>query len=115
MSEDIYGPSILHLKGKKVRHKNQHLEPIKITSFPNTILDKYNEVIICCDLMHINGIGFLNTISWHMMFDTGSMIKNIKVENIADGITQVQIYTCSLASRSHICTLTASSNRYVGK
>ena len=39
--------------------------------------------------MHINGIGFLNTISRHIMFDTGSMIKNQRVENIADGITHV--------------------------
>ena len=39
--------------------------------------------------MHTNGIGFLNDISQHIMFDTGSMIKNRKNENIADGITQV--------------------------
>ena len=39
--------------------------------------------------MHINGIGFLVTISKHIMFATGSMIKNRKVEHIADGITQV--------------------------
>ena len=39
--------------------------------------------------MHINGIGFLITISRHIMFATGSMIKNRKFEHIADGITQV--------------------------
>ena len=39
--------------------------------------------------MHINVIGFLDTISRHIMFATGSMIKNRKIENIADGITQV--------------------------
>ena len=39
--------------------------------------------------MHINGIGFFNTISRHIMFAPGSMIKNRKVEHIADGITQV--------------------------
>ena len=60
-----------------------------ITNVPKTILDKYKEVTICCDLTHINGIGFLITISWHIMFATGSMIKNRKFEHIADGITQV--------------------------
>ena len=40
-------------------------------------------------LVLINGIGFLNIISWHIMFATGSMIKNQKIKNIADGITQV--------------------------
>ena len=87
MAEDIYGASIPHLKGKTVRRKIQHVEPVKITSFPKTILDKYKEVIICCDLMHISGIVFLNTISGHIMFATVIMIKNRKTENIADGIT----------------------------
>ena len=76
MTEDIYGPSIPHLKGKIVRRKVQNVEPVKITNVPKTILDKYKEVTICCDLMHINGIGLLITISWHIMFATGSMIKN---------------------------------------
>ena len=39
--------------------------------------------------MHINDIGFLNTISRHIMFATGSMIKNRKINNIEDGIKQV--------------------------
>ena len=87
MDEDIYGPSITHLKGKTARHKIKRVDPINITSVPKTILDKYKEFTIYCDLMQINGIGFLNTISRNIMFATGSMIKNRKIENIADGIT----------------------------
>ena len=68
MAEDIYGPRIPHLKGKTVRCKIKHVESIKITSVPKTILDNYKEVTIFCDLMHINGIIFLNTISRHIMF-----------------------------------------------
>ena len=79
MAEYIYGASIPHLKDKKVRRKIQHVEPVKITSVHQNILDKYNKVTNCCDLMHIKGIGFLNTISWHIMFATGSNIKNRKV------------------------------------
>ena len=40
--------------------------------------------------MHINGIGFINTISRHILFATESMIKNIKVKNIEYRIKQVQ-------------------------
>ena len=89
MAEDIYGPIIPHLKFKRVRRKIQHLDPIRITIVPKTILDKYKEVTIYCYFMHISGIIFLNTILRHIMFYTGSMIKNRKVENISDGITQV--------------------------
>ena len=87
MDDDIYGPSIPHLKGKTVRRKIQPVDPVKITSVAKTILDNYKEVTICCDLMHINEIGFLNTISRHIMFATGNIIKNRKVEHIVDGIT----------------------------
>ena len=41
MSEDIYGPSIPHLKGKTMRRNIQHVEPVKIPGVPKTILDKY--------------------------------------------------------------------------
>ena len=72
-----------------MRHKVYHVEPVKITGFPKTIFDKYKEVTIFWDLMHIHGISVLNTISRHIMFATESMIKNRKVDLIADGITQV--------------------------
>ena len=41
MAGDIYGPSIPHLKFKTLRHKIQHVEPVKITSVTKIILDKY--------------------------------------------------------------------------
>ena len=76
MTEDTYGPSISQLKGKIVQHNIQHVEPVKITSVTKTILCKYQEVTIFWDLMHINGIGLLNTTSRRIMFATGSMVKN---------------------------------------
>ena len=41
MYENIYGTRIPHLKGKTVRRKIQHVEPVKIRSVPKNILDKY--------------------------------------------------------------------------
>ena len=54
MAEGIYGPSLTHLKGNTVWSKIQHVEPVKLTSFTKNIIDKYKEVTICCDCMHIN-------------------------------------------------------------
>ena len=75
MDEDICGPSITHLQGKKIRHNIHHVETIMVTNVYKGTFDKYKEITLCWDLMHNNGIGFLNTLTWHIMFDTGIMIK----------------------------------------
>ena len=89
MDEDIYRPSVPHFQGKTVRHKIHNVEPIILTNPPKEILDRYKKFTLCCDLMHINNIGFLNTIYQHIIFTTGSMIKNRKVNNIEYGIKQI--------------------------
>ena len=89
MAEDIYGTILPPLQGKKIRHKFQHVENVMVPNFPKGILDTYNKASLWCDIMHINGIGLLNTISWHIMFATGIMIKNRRLNNIEDGITPV--------------------------
>ena len=89
ITEDIYGTSVSHLQGQAVRQKVQYVEPIIVSNDPKFILDRYKNVTLCCYLMHINGIGFINTTSRHIIFATGSMIKNQKLNNIEDGINQV--------------------------
>ena len=75
MTEDIYGTSVPHLQGKKSRHKIHHVEPITVPNVLKGILDKYKKGTLCCDLIHINSIGFLKTIYWHIVFAMVSMIK----------------------------------------
>ena len=76
MAEEIYGPRMPHLKGKTVHHKVQHVETIIVSNKPKGILDRHMNFTLCCDLMNINGIRLLNNISRHILFDTGSIIKN---------------------------------------
>ena len=86
MDEDIYGPSVPYFQGKIVCHNIKHVEPMMVPNVPNDILDKYKKVTLWCDLMHINVIGFLNTIPQQIMFATESIIKNRKIKNIEDVI-----------------------------
>ena len=88
-AEDIYGPSVQHFQGKPVHHKVQHVEPIIVQNVPKVILNMHKNVTLCCDLMNINGIVFLNNIYQNILFSTGSMIKNRKMKNIEDGNKQV--------------------------
>ena len=98
-----------------MRHKIQYVEPVKIKSVPKTILDKYKEVNICCDLIHINGIGFLNAILRHIIFATGIMTKKRKLRTLKMVSHRYINYTCSAVSISHICTLVVSPNHYASK
>ena len=90
VAEEIYGPSVSYFQVKTVRHNIQHAEPVIVPSFSKEIFDKYNKVNLCCDLIHIKGIGFMNTTSQHIMFSTGSMVKNLKINNIEDGFKEVK-------------------------
>ena len=80
-----------------------------------TILDKYKEVIICCCLIYINGIGFLKTISPHIKFATGSMIKSEKFSTFQIESHRYINYTYSAVSISHTCTLILSFTYYASK
>ena len=89
VAEKINGPSVTNFQGKKIRHNIEQVEPIIISNAPKVILYKKKKVNLWCDLIHINGIGFLNTITRYIMFATVSMVKNRKIKNIEDGIKQV--------------------------
>ena len=66
------------------------MDPIIVKKVLKVILDKSKNVTLCCNIIHINWIGFLNIISQNILFDTGSMIKNRKTKNIEEGIKQVK-------------------------
>ena len=67
MAEDIYGRSASYLQGKKFHHKVQNVEPIIVPNFPKGILDIKKKIILCFDIVNINCIVLLNTISKHIM------------------------------------------------
>ena len=80
-AEDIFGPDVGSLKGKTVRTKAPRVEE-KREGLPASILSRYREVTICVDIMHVNGIPFLLTISKHIHFGTVEALPNRKLPAI---------------------------------
>jgi hypothetical protein len=68
-AEDIFGPDLGTLKGKSTRAKPHKVRPI-LVSIPQQILQRYRSVTICVDLMFVNKVAFLVTISRNIHFGT---------------------------------------------
>jgi hypothetical protein len=61
-AEDILGPSVDSLKGKTVRRGEEHVSS-DILPVPRDILSLYRAVTLCVDIMYVNKLPFLVTIS----------------------------------------------------
>ena len=59
VAEDILGPNIQSLQVKTSRKTPSAVDPPKVSSLPNFIELKYVNVILCADIMFVNGVQFL--------------------------------------------------------
>ena len=76
-SEDIWEKKLGCLKVKNPRQKMPHIRG-EILPFPTIILERYKSVTLAGDIMFINRICFINTISIHVKFMTEEHIANAK-------------------------------------
>jgi hypothetical protein len=69
LAEKIFGQDIGSLKGKSVRHK-----PIAVVEdyveIPKELVAAQHAVKLCIDLINVNGLIFLTTISKHLYYRT---------------------------------------------
>ena len=89
MAKNIYGLIAPYLQVKTMYQKLKHAKPGVVLKVPQDIVDKYKRLILCCDLVHINGFVFLNTVSWVIIFDTVSLINNMTINTIESRMKQV--------------------------
>jgi hypothetical protein len=75
VTEAILGPNMNCLKGKTVRHGELHVK-LDISPIPRNILLLYCKVTLCVDIMYVNKIPFLITISRHIKFTTIKLLAN---------------------------------------
>ena len=64
-AEQIFGPDIGTLKGKTVRRQPPRVQVDEVT-MPPTIQQHYQDVTLACDIMYVNKIPFLMSISRHI-------------------------------------------------
>ena len=113
MAEHIYGPSQAHLKGKTVRRSTDHVAD-NVSILPATIMAKYMSVILCADIIFINGVRFFTTVSRHIKFITGMHIADATTETLENSLKSVKaVYAKSEASRLQILIWTANSNLFM--
>ena len=72
-AEDIFGPDLGILKGKTPRRASPQVE-VTLHPVPQDILQRYKCVTLGMDVMRVNGLPFLVTISEHIKFGTAEFL-----------------------------------------
>ncbi len=67
--EDIFGPNLGSLKGKTVQCKNDHV-PSLVVDIPYHTIKMFKDVSLSFDIMFVNKVAFLVTLSSNLRFGT---------------------------------------------
>ena len=89
-AEHILGPDIGSLKGKTVREASDQVRPEGMVPILATIMDHYLKVLLHVDVMKVNKMPFLVTISYSIKFRTVAFLKNAKIATILLAIKDVR-------------------------
>jgi hypothetical protein len=87
-AEHIFGPDVGSLKGKTVRRR-PHLAKPTVEPLPPQIMSRYRNVTLAADVMHVNGVPMLVTISRHIRFATVEALPNRNIPTLLKGIQSV--------------------------
>jgi hypothetical protein len=88
MAEDIYRPCLGNIKGKTMQESS---DTVRLTMHPLPVdmPNKYKDVVLAVDVMKINQLPFLVTISRDIKFGMVQPLTNLQNKTIVSGLTQV--------------------------
>ena len=91
IAEDIWGKDIGALKGKTTRKK-----PIQVKEsfipIPKELISKHKSVVLSADVMFVNKMPFLVSISKNIKFTTGERLAGRKLNLLAKGLDHIVEY-----------------------
>jgi hypothetical protein len=88
-AKQIFGPDLGSLKGKTVHRKGEHVEYAAVP-IPAIIMAQYRNVIIGADIMVVNKLAFLVTISRNIKFSTAELIPDQKDKTLISAVRKVR-------------------------
>ena len=98
--DEIYGPNVYTLKGKTTNQKVDHVIA-PITRIPKEVLKEYKNITLCIDVMFINGIKFLLTLSPNIDFVTAQYVPS---KNYSGYIKPIEMVCNMYAKRGFVVT-----------
>ena len=92
-AEIIFGPDVGTLKGKTVRRTGEQVE-VNFSEIPTEIASELSDIVLCCDIMKVNQIPFLVSVSRRLKFGTIEMLKGEKARHIIPALKNaLYVYT----------------------
>lgn len=86
-AEDIFGTELGSLQGKTTRRAPLQVDTdVKYTTLPRKVHERYREVTIAADIMHVNGIMFFVSISRHIKLGIIEVLENKNMATVLKSI-----------------------------
>ncbi len=88
VADKVFGPDVAPLQGKMVSCTPQYIDPAYVQILPE-IISSYLNVIVVADLMFVNGLPFLVSISWNITLIMVSYMPSCTTADLCKGMMQI--------------------------